>query len=315
VYKSEIRSGFNLVFVTTEWSQKVVTKRRQSMKVVLSLGRLHPLKGLDLLISAWAEVKKCANAGMRECGNGGEAPRQGEADPRQCANAGMRECGNAFSWQLVIAGPDEQGTKEQLKALSEKLKLTTAETSDLASAADADIVFLGPVHGDAKWALMQRAEIFVLPSRSENFGMVVGEALSCGVPVVTTAVGPWGGAEEVLKFEPASLRATPSQGSSKVLKLGESAKVETETGNWKLETGGEGEERSLARAGLFVVETSVEGIAAGVRRMMALSDAERKEMGRRGCAWVRRDFSWESVAKQMVAAYDNDRLEFRTERR
>ncbi len=60
-----------------------------------------------------------------------------------------------------------------------------------------------------------------------------------------------------------------------------------------------------AAPGLIVVETSVEGIAQGVRRMMALSDAERKEMGRQGCEWVRREFSWESVARQMVEAYGN----------
>jgi glycosyltransferase involved in cell wall biosynthesis len=173
------------------------------------------------------------------------------------------------SWQLVIAGPDEQGTKEKLKALSEKLNLTTAETRDVASAEDADVVFLGPVYGDEKWALMHRAEIFVLPSRSENFGMVVGEALSCGVPAVTTAVGPWGKGERSL------------------------ARAD-----------GRGDGLPLARTGLFVVETSVEGIAEGLRRMMALSDAERKEMGRQGCEWVRREFSWESVARQMVEAYE-----------
>jgi glycosyltransferase involved in cell wall biosynthesis len=236
----------------------------------------------------------------------------------------MRECGNESSWQLVIAGPDEQGTQEKLKALSEKLKLKVAELRDLSGVCDADILFMGPVHGDEKWALMQRADIFVLPSRSENFGMVVGEALSCGVPVVTTAVGPWGeGGEvlkcessrvlkcesskvlklgegevrecanagmrelEVLKFEPASLGATPSQGSAKVSRE---------------------DERSLARAdwlrGLIVVDTSAEGLAEGLRRMMALSDTERKELGSKGCAWVKSEFSWESVAKQMLEAYN-----------
>ncbi|MEI7948332.1 MAG: glycosyltransferase, partial [bacterium] len=141
-------------------------------KIVLSLGRLHPLKGLDLLISAWAEVKKCANAAMRECAN-------------------------ESSWKLVIAGPDEQGTKEKLQAESEKLKLKWCECAGMAVCdGDADVVFLGAVRGEAKWSLMQNANIFVLPSRSENFGMVVGEALSCNVPVVTTAVGPWGELEK-----------------------------------------------------------------------------------------------------------------------
>jgi hypothetical protein len=38
--------------------------------------------------------------------------------------------------------------------------------------------------------------------------------------------------------------------------------------------------------------------------MMALSDAERHEMGQQGCEWVKRELSWESVAKQMVEAYE-----------
>ena len=54
IKKEEAREpqAFNHEFVTTEWSQK--------RKIVLSLGRLHPLKGLDLLISAWAEIKRSA---------------------------------------------------------------------------------------------------------------------------------------------------------------------------------------------------------------------------------------------------------------
>ena len=243
------------------------------MKVVLSLGRLHPLKGLDLLISAWAEVKKCAN--------GGETPRQGEAHPG--AADPRLECVNAFSWQLVIAGPDEQGTLGKLKAESEKLKLTGCECAGLdACEGDADVVFLGAVQGEAKWDLMQCADIFVLPSRSENFGMVVGEALSCGVPVVTTAVGPWESESEKLKVK------NEKSGEEKQLAVGSSRRGE----------------RSLARAGLIVVETSVARIAAGLRQMMALSDAERKEMGRNGCEWVKQAFSWESVAKKMVEAYE-----------
>ena len=232
------------------------------MKVVLSLGRLHPLKGLDLLISAWAEVKKCANAGIRECAN-------------------------ESSWQLVIAGPDEQGTQEQLKALSEKFKLKVVEPRDLSGVCDADILFMGSVYGDEKWALMQRADIFVLPSRSENFGMVVGEALSCGVPVVTTAVGPWG------------------EGSGEMRECVNAQMREWERG----EVGAS--DRSpvlMEKRGLIVVETSVEGIVEGLQRMMALSDAERKEIGHKGCEWVRREFSWESVARKMVEAYNTARM-------
>ena len=266
----------------------------QRTRTVLCLGRLHPLKGLDLLVSAWAEVKKCANAGMRECGNGE-----------------MRECGNEFTWQLVIAGPDEQGTKGKLKIESEKLKLKWCEGAGMdACEWDSDIVFFGAVHGEEKWTLMQRADIFVLPSRSENFGMVVGEALSCGVPVVTTAVGPWGeGSGEMRECgngEESGKVVGKQSGSGDVRKC---ANAEMR------ECGNAGEvgasKRSpvlMEKRGLIVVETSVEGIAKGLRRMMALSDAERHEMGMQGCKWVKSAFSWESVAKQMVEAYDNARM-------
>jgi len=263
------------------------------MKVVLSLGRLHPLKGLDLLIAAWAEVVRSSKVlkfesakVQLETGGEGESSKVLKCESAKVAEDSTDTEMNAdnfrtlelpnfrtSSWQLVIAGPDEQGTLEKLKALSEKLNLKTVETRDWAGAGDADIVFTGPVHGDEKWALMQRAEIFVLPSRSENFGMVAGEALSCGVPVVTTAVGPWGAGECANAGMRECANGIPRQGE--------------------------------AAPGLIVVETSVEGIAEGVRRMMALSDAERQEMGRQGCEWVKREFSWESVAKQMVAAYEN----------
>ncbi len=224
-------------------------------KKVLSLGRLHPLKGLDLLVSAWAEVKSEATSYKLQA---------------------KKEETEEHKWVLVIVGPDEQGTKERLKDEIQKIKLKWCESAGMDGCErDADIVFWGAVHEEEKWALMQRADIFVLPSRSENFGMVVGEALSCGVPVVTTAVGPWGERGYVLKCE-----------SSKA---------------------GRGDERSLARAdetrGLIIVETSVEGVAAGLRQMMALSDAERREIGQNGCEWVKREFSWESVAKQMLEAY------------
>jgi glycosyltransferase involved in cell wall biosynthesis len=62
-----------------------------------------------------------------------------------------------------------------------------------------------------------------------------------------------------------------------------------------------------AHWGLLVVETSVEGIAEGLQQMMALSDEERQEMGQQGCEWVKREFSWEHVAKQMVEAYEEGR--------
>lgn len=54
----------------------------------------------------------------------------------------------------------------------------------------ASIRFCGRVEGRAKYELMAKAHALLVPSRFETFGMVVTEALACGVPVVAFDVGP-----------------------------------------------------------------------------------------------------------------------------
>ena len=51
--------------------------------------------------------------------------------------------------------------------------------------------FVGSVYGEDKWRLYQEADVFVLPTHSENFGIVVAEALASGTPVITTTGTPW----------------------------------------------------------------------------------------------------------------------------
>lgn len=51
--------------------------------------------------------------------------------------------------------------------------------------------FCGGVYGEKKWELFREADVFILPTYSENFGIVVGEALACGTPVITTKGTPW----------------------------------------------------------------------------------------------------------------------------
>jgi glycogen synthase len=71
---------------------------------------------------------------------------------------------------LAIAGNDEEGLRPSLERL----------------AGDGNVVFLGPVHGPDKAALLHRTAALVLPSRSENFGNVVLEAWAAGRPAVVT---------------------------------------------------------------------------------------------------------------------------------
>jgi glycosyltransferase involved in cell wall biosynthesis len=82
-------------------------------------------------------------------------------------------------WRLVIAGPDEGGHRAEV---AERIR-----TNGLSE----QVTFAGSVDGEAKATLYRAAELFVLPTFSENFGVVVAEALAYGVPVITTKGAPW----------------------------------------------------------------------------------------------------------------------------
>ena len=85
------------------------------------------------------------------------------------------------NWCLRIAGPDEGG---HLAEVMQRVKTLGLETS---------IEYVGEVEGEVKDALFDSADLFILPSYSENFGVVVAEALAHGVPVITTRGTPWEG--------------------------------------------------------------------------------------------------------------------------
>ena len=83
------------------------------------------------------------------------------------------------SWQIIIAGPDENNYKRVIEREIDKLDLTNFFS------------FPGYVDIQQRDLLYRDADIFVLPSLSENFGIVVAEAMSYGVPVLTTNETPW----------------------------------------------------------------------------------------------------------------------------
>ncbi len=87
-------------------------------------------------------------------------------------------------WKAVIAGPSQGGHEDEVKDA-----VRSAGLSD-------QFEFPGPVYEGDKWELYRKADLFILPTYSENFGIVVAEALAAGVPVITTKGTPWRELEE-----------------------------------------------------------------------------------------------------------------------
>jgi glycosyltransferase involved in cell wall biosynthesis len=174
-------------------------------RVVLSLGRIHPKKGLARLVQAWSKV---------EAGYPG--------------------------WQLKIAGPPEIAHDQELRKLTIALGLSRVSIE-------------GPIYGEAKTIAYRDADVFVLPTLNENFGLTVAEALAAGTPVISTKGAPWSG-------------------------------LEREGCGWWIDHG-------------------VEPLAEALAHAMALPREALNAMGDRGRQWMARDFSWDSVAHDMLGIY------------
>lgn len=125
-----------------------VPKTKRDMRTLLFLGRIHPVKGVDVLLRAWAEVS-----------------------------------GRFADWRLLVVGTDagysaQSGYLGEMKALATQLELKRVE-------------FVDPLYGEAKWSAYRQAELFALPTHSENFGITVAEALAAGTPAIVTKGAPW----------------------------------------------------------------------------------------------------------------------------
>jgi glycosyltransferase involved in cell wall biosynthesis len=114
-------------------------------RLALFVGRIHPKKGCDLVIEAFAKVLT-----------------------------------RHSDWHLVIAGPDQVGWQKELNYRIAQLSLASR------------ITWTGMVSGAMKRGAFRAAEVFVLPSHQENFGVAVAEALAFGLPaLISNKVNTW----------------------------------------------------------------------------------------------------------------------------
>jgi len=86
-------------------------------------------------------------------------------------------------WSLVIAGTGDAAYTASLEKNARALGVC------------GQITFLGEVRGQAKANLFAESDLAVFPSQTENFAMVVAEALAHGVPVIASKGTPWSGVE------------------------------------------------------------------------------------------------------------------------
>jgi glycosyltransferase involved in cell wall biosynthesis len=74
--------------------------------------------------------------------------------------------------RLVIAGPDDEGYGKQVRGYVAANRL------------EPFVIFTGMLEGQQKLEVLADADVWVLPSYTENFGIAVLEALACGLPTV-----------------------------------------------------------------------------------------------------------------------------------
>lgn len=147
-------------------------------------------------------------------------------------------------FQFVLAGgnPQDPDYVRQIRSKIEASVLAKYTT------------ITGFVQGEMKWALLQDADVFVLPSYYENFGIAVAEALVTGTPVV----------------------------------------ISDQVHIWR--------EVENAQAG-WVVGTQVDSLRQGLS--LALQEgSQRAEKGKNARKLAISNYSWDAIAQQMIAAYE-----------
>ena len=157
-----------------------------------------------------------------------------------------------FDWSLVIAGNGEDEYIESLKQRIIDNKLQDC------------VHIVPPVFGEDKYKLYCESALFVLPSFSENFGMVIAEAMSCGVPAITTKNTPW----ELLNGEKSTMGA-----------------------------------HVCGRTG-WCIDLEIEQLEFALRKAMGMNFKDLYEMGKLGSRMVAENFDYKSVAKKVFSLYN-----------
>jgi len=164
-------------FNRVEHAERVDGERKR----VLFVSRMHPKKGVLELVEAWGRLGvRGQELGVRDWvvelvyTLNGEFEREYEAKVKA---------------RILELGMSYQDTDGSVHRNSSTPSLPHSSTSP-------NFIFTGALNDDAKWDAYDRADLFVLPTYSENFGIVVAEALWVGVPVITTKGTPWSELEE-----------------------------------------------------------------------------------------------------------------------
>ena len=122
-------------------------------RMLLFVGRIEPLKGIDILIKAIAQLHK---------------------------SDVLSECPH---YLYIIGGDPDPENGSENKEMQRLQKLC----HDLG--VDNLVLFLGKRDQDTLQYYYSAAEIVIMPSHYESFGMVALEAMACGTPVIATQVG------------------------------------------------------------------------------------------------------------------------------
>ena len=141
--------------------------------VVLFAGRIQPLKGLTIAVDAVAAVRREAAAVPS-----GVGAIVGTGTATVSSGAAAARLGGASL--IVLGGPSGPHGEEEVSEVRQRI---------LEHRLQGAVSLLPPQRHEILSTFYRAADVCVVPSHSESFGLVALEASACGIPVVASAVG------------------------------------------------------------------------------------------------------------------------------